>query len=189
MTKKIVFALALCLGATLASAAPKREVSASRSETITAKVKSVDQKTRMVTVTGEDGSETTFKAGDKVRNLKQVKPGDEVNATLYQTLTLWVLGENEAAPELKTGTDVYRAPAGQKPAGTVASDLQGVATVEEIAKDQKSITLKGPRGNLVQLAVRNPKNLEGVKVGTRIGFAYTEELAVDVTTPKKAKKK
>jgi hypothetical protein len=189
MTKKIAIALALCLGATLASAAPRREVSASRSETVKAKVKSVDQKTRMVTVLAEDGSEVTFKAGDKVRNLKGVKVGDEITTTLYQTLTLWILGADEAAPELRLGADVYRAPAGEKPAGTIAADLQGVATVEEIAKDQKSVTLKGPRGNLVKLAVRNPKNLEGVTVGTRVGFAYSEELAIDVTTPKKAKKK
>jgi hypothetical protein len=189
MTKKIAIALALCLGATLASAAPNREVSASRSETVKAKVKSVDQKTRMVTVLAEDGSEVTFKAGDKVRNLKGVKAGDQISATLHQTLTLWILGADEAAPELQLGADVYRAPAGEKPAGTIAADLQGVATVEEIAKDQKSVTLKGPRGNLVKLAVRNPKNLEGVTVGTRVGFAYSEELAIDVTTPKKSKKK
>lgn len=187
MTKKLALGLALLLGAATASGTPHREVGGFRSESVTAKVKSVDVKTRMVTIVAEDGSETTFKAGKEVRNLKQVKAGDQVSATIQQSLTLWVLEADEPAPELKAGSEVYRAPAGQKPGATVAADFEGVATVEEIAKDQKSVTLKGPRGNLVRLAVRDPRNLEGVKPGTRVGFVYSEQVAVDVRTPKKAK--
>jgi hypothetical protein len=110
-----------------------------------------------------------------------------VTATMNQSLTLWLLAADQPAPELSVGADVYRAPAGQKPGGTVAADLSGVATVEAIAPDKKSVTLKGPRGNLVKLDVRDPKNLDGVAVGTRVGFAYSETLAIDVTPGKKKK--
>ena len=185
MTRNLV-ALGLCLAAAAASAAPHKEFSASRSETLEAKVTKVDQKTRAVTVVGEDGTEATFKAGEKVRNLPQLKAGDVVSVMLDQSLTLWLLAENEAAPELQVGADVFRAPKGAKPGGSTTTDVSGVATVESIAADKKSVTLKGPRGNLVTLDVRNPTNLEGVTVGTRVGFAYSETLAVDVVTPKKA---
>jgi len=183
MIIRIAAALALCLGAANASAAQK-EFSASRTETLTAKVTKVDQATRMVTLVGEDGAETTFKAGDEVRNLKSLKAGDAVTVMLDQTLTLWLLAADQVAPELSVGSDVYRAAPGQKPGGMMTADLSGVATVEAIAADKKSVTVKGPRGNVVKLAVRDPKNLDGVAVGSRIGFAYSETLAIDVTAGK-----
>lgn len=190
MTTRFVVALALCLGATSAFAAQKH-FSASRTETISAKVDKIDPKTREVTLVGEDGSKTTFKASDEVRNLKQVKKGDTVTATLDQVLTLWQLMPDQPAPEMAVGADVFRAPPGGKPGGMMTADLSGVATVEAIADDKKSVTLKGPRGNVVKLDVKNPQNLDGVKVGDRIGFAYSETLAVSVAdeTKKQGKKK
>jgi Cu/Ag efflux protein CusF len=183
MMRRIAFALAACLVAASAWAA-QREFSASRSETITAKVKKIDLKTREVTLVDDKAVETTFKAGEDVRNLDKVKVGDVVSTTLDQTLTLWILQEGQPAPELAVGADVYRAQKGQKPGGMMTTDLTGVATVESIAADKKSVTLKGPKGNLVKLAVRNPDNLEGVAVGTRVGFAYSESLAVSVAPGK-----
>ncbi len=183
MMRRIALALAVCLAASNAWAAQK-EFSASRTETITAKVKKVDAATREVTLVGEDGVETTFKAGADVKNLDKVKAGDVVTTTLDQTLTLWLLGDDQAAPELSVGSDVYRAKPGEKPGGMMTADISGVATVESIAADKKSVTVKGPKGNLVKLAVRNPENLDGVKVGTRIGFAYSETLAIGVKAGK-----
>lgn len=183
MITRIAFALALCLGAANASA-DQKEFHAARTETVKATVKSVDPATRMMTLVAKDGSETTFKAADDVRNLDQVKPGDLVAATMDQSLTLWILGDDQPAPELAVGADVTRAKKGEKPGGMMTTDLSGVATVEKIAGDKKSVTLKGPRGKSVKLAVKDPANLEGVKLGTRIGFAYSEALAVAVTPAK-----
>jgi hypothetical protein len=188
MFTRTAVALALCLAAASASAGQK-EFHASRTETLSAKVKSVDQQTRMVTLVGEDGSETTFKAGDEVKNLKQVKAGDTVTATMDQALTLWLLAADEPAPPLAVGADVVRASPGQTPGAMMTADLTGVATVEEIAKDKKWVALKGPRGNTVKLAVRDPKNLDGVAVGTRVGFVYSETLAVALKPGKPAKTK
>jgi hypothetical protein len=188
MTRNLI-ALGLCLAASGAAAAgTHREVSASRTETVSAKVTKVDQETRMVTVVSKDGTETTFKAGEEVQNLKQVKAGDVVTARLDQTLTLWLLDPNEPAPELAVGADVFRTPKGGKPGGSINSDVAGVATVEKIAPDKSFVVLKGPKGNLVKLAVKDPANLEGVTVGTRVGFAYSETLAVNVAAGKAEKK-
>ena len=187
MMKKLAMALALCLAATTAWAAQK-EVSASRTETLTAKIKKIDQATREVTLVGEDGVETTFKAGPDVRNLAQLKEGDLVSTTLDQALTIWLLAADQPAPELSVGSDVYRAKPGEKPGGMMTTDVAGVATVESIAADKKSIKVKGPKGNVVKLAVRNPDNLTGVAVGSRLGFAYSETLAISVA-PAKAKAK
>jgi len=186
MVTRIALALALCAGAGPAIAAQK-EFSASRSEVVTAKVTKVDQKTREVTLVGKDGAEIQFKADEQVRNLDKLKPGDVVTTTLDQTLTLWLLTADQPAPELSVGSEVYRAKKGQKPGGLMTADLSGVATVEAIAADKKTVTLKGPRGNSVTLDVRDPANLEGVTVGTRVGFAYSETLAVNVKASEKKK--
>lgn len=187
MMTRTVLALALCLAAADASAGQK-EFRASRTETITATVKKVDQKTRDVTLVGEDKSEITFKAGEDVKNLAQVKKGDAISVTLDQSLTLWILEKDQLAPELSVGADVYRAPPGAKPAGMMTADLSGVAEVVAIAADKSTVSLKGPKGNVVELAVKNPANLDGVVVGTRVGFAYSETLAIAVTGKPEKKK-
>jgi Cu/Ag efflux protein CusF len=179
MPTRIAVLAALCLTAADASAAPK-EFKTFRTQTITATVKSVDPTTRQVTVVQDGGKELTFKASDRVKNLAQVKPGDIVVAKMDQTMTLRLLGPDEAAPEPKVAADVYEAKPGEQPGATMVADVSGVATVDSIAPDKKSVQLKGPRGNVVKLRVKDPKNLEGVKVGSRVGFTYSKTLAVDV---------
>ncbi|MFL5415936.1 MAG: hypothetical protein ACJ78Y_08070, partial [Myxococcales bacterium] len=76
--------------------AEKPTFRAVKTSTVTAKVKSVDQKTRMVTLVNDDGESTTFKADSRIKNLKQVKPGDVVSATLTETLTARVMNPSEA---------------------------------------------------------------------------------------------
>jgi Cu/Ag efflux protein CusF len=187
MITRTVLALALCLAAADASAGQK-EFRASRTESVTAKVEKVDQKTREVTLVAEDGSKVSFKASEEVKNLKQLKKGDTISATMDQSLTLWILEKDQLAPELSVGADVYRAQPGQKPAGMMTADLSGVAEVVAIAADKSTVSLKGPKGNVVELAVRDPANLEGVVVGTRVGFAYSETLAIAVAGKGEKKK-
>src|SRR5512133_1402411 len=135
MLTRIAVALALLLGVAHASP-PQREVSASRVERLTAIVQKIDVQTREMTLKGEDGAETTFKVAKDVRNLDKVKVGDEVSVTFDQALTLWILGADEAGPQLSVGTDVYRAAPGEKPSGLMTADVTGVATVEQIAADK-----------------------------------------------------
>src|SRR5512133_1022877 len=135
MLTRIAVALALLLGVAHASP-PQREVSASRVERLTAIVQKIDVQTREMTLKGEHGAETTFTVAKDARNLDKVKVGDEVSVTYDQALTLWILGADEAGPQLSVGTDVYRAAPGEKPSGLMTADVTGVATVEQIAADK-----------------------------------------------------
>src|SRR5262245_51282004 len=58
--------------------------------TATATVKKLDLQSRMVTLERADGSRVTFRVHDDVRNLPQVKVGDEVTATYYESLAFAV---------------------------------------------------------------------------------------------------
>jgi len=54
-----------------------------------------------------------------------------------------------------------------------------VATVEEIDTQQRRVTLKGPKGNLIPLVLGpDARNLEQVKVGDSVAVRYTEALSL-----------
>ena len=84
----------------------------------TATVVAVDQSTRMVTLKGPKGNSVTFKASDEVRNLAQVKVGDEVRFGYYESLDVRVLKEGEAFPASGESSAMVRAKPGEKPGGS-----------------------------------------------------------------------
>ena len=44
------------------------------------------------------------------------------------------------------------------------------------------MTIKGPEGNTETIKVKDPKNLEGVKVGDLVDITYAQALAVALDT-------
>ena len=158
--------------------------SASKTSTVTSTVKSVDQKTRMVTLVNQDG-EVTFKADKRVKNLKQVHPGDILTATVTESLSARVLKPGEAIPVASEGSTTASAPLGAKPAGYTATEVLVVATITAIDKNKMVVTLTGPKGNAFPVQVKNKDNLNKVKVGDTIEIHATETMAIAVTGPKK----
>ena len=87
---------ALSLGAG-AYAADEKKVEKANLVAITATVVAIDQATRSVTLKGPQGNELSFKADEAVKNLPQVKVGDEVSVSYYESLVMRVLKPEEAA--------------------------------------------------------------------------------------------
>jgi len=148
--------------------------------TKTATVEAIDQKTRMVTLRMADGETTTFRVSPEVRNLPQVKKGDEVTASYYESVAVRLLAPGEAKPGVTTADEVTRAEPGQMPAGGVATTTTITATVTKIDRKKQTATLRGPEGKSVTVKVRNPANLEKVKEGDLVEITYTEALAISV---------
>ena len=153
----------------------------------TATVEAVDQSTRMVTLKGPEGNSVTFKASAEVRNLAQVKVGDQVKLAYYESLAVRVLKKDEAFPAAGESAAMARAKPGEKPAGVVGAETSVNATITAIDKKAKTATLKGEDGKSVTVTPRNPKNLEKVKVGDRLVITYTEAVAVKVEQAEKKK--
>jgi len=165
--------------------ADKPTFKAMKTSTVTAKVKSVDQKTRMVTLVNEDGESTTFKADQRIKNLKQVKPGDVVSATLTETLTARVMNPSEAVPVASAGASTASAPQGAKPAAYHVEDAYVVAQVVAIDKENMVVTLKGPKGNTYPVKARDKNNVAKLAVGDNIEIHAARALALEVSTPQK----
>ncbi len=59
-------------------------------QTITAKIEAIDYKQRTVTLKGPQGNSKTFKINKSVKNLKEVKKGDEVTLRFTEALAVVV---------------------------------------------------------------------------------------------------
>jgi hypothetical protein len=184
-------AAAFAMSATLALAEEKGAKDAKPSLdvaheiTFTSKVKSVDQSTRVVTLVGRGGEEVTFTADKRIKNLSQLKVGDEVTVTLEESLKARVLDPGEAVPlGTKQESNLTSAPVGAKPAGTATSDVHVVATVAAIDVPNMVVTLKGANGETFPVKARSKANIEKLKVGDTIDIRSTKRLAVQVTPGK-----
>jgi hypothetical protein len=86
-------------------------------------------------------------------------------------------------------SDAVRAPAGARPGAAGARQVTVLANVVAVNKKTKTITLKGPKGNQVDLVVEDPKQLALVKKGDQVEAVYTEAVAISVeAAPKSAAK-
>lgn len=167
---------------TLATGQPK--VLKENMKTVTATVESIDLATRAVTLKGPDGKVMGLKVSEEVKNLPQVKVGDKVTVTYYESIAAQIIKPG-TGPASAAQQAVATAKPGEKPAGAMVQQVTVIATVEAIDKTTQHVTLKGPEGNTVEVKVKNPKNLEGVKVGDEVAITYTEAMAISVEKPKK----
>jgi hypothetical protein len=153
--------------------------------TITAKVKAIDHKTRHVTLQRPDGSVVKFVAGDEVRNLAQVKVGDELSVTYYESLAFEVKKPGDAVPGAAMAEEAGRAKLGEKPGAASARAVTITSTIAAIDKAAMTVTLKAADGEMTTIKARNPDNLNRVVVGDLVEITYTEALAISVDTPTK----
>jgi Cu/Ag efflux protein CusF len=147
---------------------------------LTAKVKKVDLKTRHVTLEDPDGKLVTVKAGDEVRNLAQLKVGDNVVVKYYESLAYEVKKPGDATPGIAVAAGAQRAKLGEKPGGGVARVTTITTTITGIDKTNGTVTLTGPDGEPTTVKARNPANLDKVKIGDLVEITYTESLAIAV---------
>jgi len=152
---------------------------------ITAAVTDVDVKRRLVTLKSAEGEERTIAVGPEVRNLAQVRRGDEVVVTYLESVVFQLYKPGEAKPGMSMAGGLERAKLGEKP-GAVGSEVVTItATVMAVDKKKPSITLKKPDGEVVTLPVRKASRLDPVKVGDLLEVTYQQELAISVEKPQK----
>jgi len=179
-------------GAVVTATSPGKGTVAAAVE-VRAKVVGIDKATRTVDLKRPDGSVVGIVAGEEVRNFDQIKLGDEVVVQYVRALTLTLMksksGSKEASVDVKT--DAVRAKVGEQPGAAAGRQVHVVANVVAVNKKEKTVTLKGPRGNTVDLVLEDPKQLELVKKGDQVDAVYTEAVAISVEAPTKpaAKKK
>jgi hypothetical protein len=154
-------------------------------ETIAARVVKVDQKSRFVTLRNSEGETFDVQVGEEVKNLPQVKKGDDVVISYYESIAITLRKPGEATPGVATADTVGRAKPGEKPGMVLGSQTTVTATVVGLNKKKGTVTLKGPKGKVVTVTAREPKRLDSVKVGDLVEAVYTEAFAISVEKPEK----
>ena len=150
---------------------------------ITATVEKVDVATRMVTLKGPKGNLMTFRAGEAVKNLDQVKVGDKVNAQYLESVAVFVRksGEPPMAGEVDA---VSVAPKGAKPGVVMVQTDQVTAKVKAVDVKKRTIALTGPEGKTKTFKVDpSVKRLNEIKKGDDITLRVTQALAIEVVKP------
>lgn len=161
---------------------PRGEASAVHSMTFT--VEAIDQDTREVTLKDSEGWLRSFYAGPRVKNLAQVKKGDVVTVSYMQAVAV-ELKKHAGGARAAVVEQAQGAAPGAKPAGVASREIALVGTVMGVDQGAGMVTIKGPEGNVVNMAVRDRAKLRSVKVGDEVEAVYTEAIAVAVTPPRK----
>lgn len=165
-------------GGTMVTSEPGK---AAAMETIklTAGVAEIDKATRTVTLKTAQGKMLDVVAGPEVKNFDQIKVGDQLVVQYAQALTLEVK-KGGGVREIKQDSGAVKAKPGEKPAVVGAREVTIVADVLAVDPKNMTITVKGPRGRVVDLKVKNPEHFKVVKQGDQIEAVYTEALALSI---------
>jgi hypothetical protein len=162
---------------------PQRQRAVQESIIRKATVQDIDHKNRTVTLKGEQGNVFTVKVGEEVKNFDQIKKGDQVTAQYTESLALGIRKSSEP-PSASQQETLTRAQPGEKPAGTQVRTTEISATVENIDRDKREVTLRGPEGNTRKLKVgKDVQGFDNLKEGDQVVATYTEEFTIAVRSP------
>ncbi len=146
---------------------------------------------REVTVKYDDGVTEILAAGDAVKRLDEIKPGDKATIQILRSLAVSMNKKEGAKPSVVAAEAEGRTKKTELPGGALARQLTITAKVTAIDAKANTITLTGPQGNSAVLEV-DPEVLKKVKVNDLVDAVYTEAVAAkitrDVAAPAKPKK-
>ena len=155
----------------------------SQTANVEATIQDIDYKNRVVTLKDPQGNIAQVEVGKDAPNFNQLKKGDKVRAQYYQSTALSIRKPGEPATSGEQ-EQVRTVPAhGQRgPSRTMVSTRQITATVQDIDRQNRIVTLKGPDGNTVQVKVdEGVKGFDQLKPGDQVVATYTDALALSVT--------
>jgi hypothetical protein len=150
---------------------------------VTATVEAVDHKSRHLTVKGPRGRVVSVKVPDTVKNFDQIKRGDKIVLELMEAVAVYV-DKAQGSPEAETVGAVELAPKGAKPGMAAVETTRLTATVESVDLANRTVVLRVPEGNTVELPVHaDVKRLDEIQKGDQIVVEFTEAMAIEVQKP------
>ncbi|MBV6500268.1 MAG: hypothetical protein CJBNEKGG_02743 [Prosthecobacter sp.] len=145
-----------------------------------ATVVDLDRERRIVTIVGQDGQKSIFKAGPEVRNFSQIQRGDRLKVELTRQYLSFVRPRDAPLPK---GEDlqVSLAPQGSRPRLLVMSTSQFTGTIQSINLLRRTATVRFPDGRRQVFQVRPDVSMTRHRIGEQVVFRTTESVAVKVT--------
>ena len=150
--------------------------------TRTATIEAIDRANRLITLKNPKGELAVIVAGPDVKRFDELKVGDTVSATYYESVAVNVRRPGDPAPSrsgaaLTPGT-------GKSPSATASVQDTVTVTVQAIDRANQAVTVKRADGGVVSFRVQDPKNLDIAKVGDTVDITFTQALLVEVAPAK-----
>jgi hypothetical protein len=175
-----------CLSATAQEPAP---IKVEDTQTLTATVASIDKDKRLIELRKGD-ARTTVQVPSAVRNLDQVKVGDELTVKYQEGFAAQFKkpGESKTTGIVDVATNNIRSGDGARPGGAVANTVTTTVVIEAVDRPTNSVTFKGPSGMTRTVDVKDARAKEFIstlKKGDEVELTYTEALAVTLEPKRK----
>jgi hypothetical protein len=168
------------------AAKPPQFYNSESEETLTATVVSVDVAKRLVVLRGAGGRTETLEVSADVRNLPQVKVGDNLIVRYYASINAEVRPKGAPVPTL-SGVDrsvtAARAPEGDRPASAVGHVVSQTVVIQSVDEKTRSVMFSGPDGLVRNVQVQDPdaqKFIGTLKKGDQVDVTFGEALAISV---------
>ena len=107
-TKTMLAAMFCMAGLTLAQA--QEPVTKANMVKITATIQAIDQTTRTITLRDDKGNEDTFTAGEAVKRFNELKVGQKVNISYYESIVFQRYRHRPTLAFQETGATMRRIP-------------------------------------------------------------------------------
>jgi hypothetical protein len=166
----------------VASVSAQKPVTAGEAVTEAFTIEAIDRSLRIVTLKDKEGNFEDIYCGPEVQRFDALKVGDKVTFRYYESVASAIRRPGQA-PRPTESAGITRTP-GDRPGGTVASQVTATVTIQAIDPKVPSVTVKSDKGRVLSFRVQDAKNLEGYKVGDTVEVTYTQALAVSVEPAK-----
>ena len=175
-----------CLFPLIAAAQVKDSAMAVQEAEAVVTVTKVDKEARTVTFRGPRGNLGTLNVPKESQNLDQVKVGQQYKMKYVEAVAVDI--RKGGAPSASAAQEMKLNPKGDKPGGVVVRTVQLAGVVDAVDYNERYISVRGPKGNVVPLKVAQDVDLKQIAAGDRISVTYTAALALEMTAQAPAKK-
>jgi hypothetical protein len=179
MTATKTMVLATMVWAVTGSSHAQEPVTKANVLKVAATITAIDSTNRMITLRDDKGNEDTFSVGPAVERFNELKVGQKVNFTYYESIVFSLLKAGEKGSGTSFEAALNRAKSAL-PAGTVATQEKMTVTVQSIDSTVPSVTVTTDDGRVVTRKIEDRKHLENIKPGDRIDIAFTRALITSV---------
>ena len=152
-------------------------------ETATATIRRIDPAQRFVVLRStDDGSELGVFAPPELKRLNELKVGDTVTITYYNSIVYQLNRPGASRAPFREEVATKTENAGALPGATFRRQLTERVTVKAVDRKTASVTVTGRGGRTVTRRVEHPTDLDGVKIGDRVDITYTEALLATIAS-------
>lgn len=162
---------------------PPESAQVSQELAASARVVAVDAKTRLITLSDEQGSTWTVHAGPEVRNFDRIAAGDSVTVRYVESLAVSLAKPGVAAAPPSATIVAGRAKPGEMPGAAIGGQITSTVRIELVDTEKNIVVFTPPGGGLRAVRVRREEGKEfikGLKPGDQVQITYTEAMALSV---------